>query len=101
MMRGPAAGGNPPLLIGGFVDVEIEGIAMADVYRIPRTALQAGNEVWVVDDGAVGIVPVRILQRTDDDAYVSGALADGQSVITGGLQFAVEGMRVLTGVGSL
>jgi len=100
-LDGPAAGGNPPLLIGGFVDVEIEGIAMADVYRIPRAALQAGNEVWVVDGGAVGIVPVRVLQRDDDQAYVSGALADGQSVITGGLQFAVEGMRVLTGAGPL
>lgn len=100
-LDGPAAGGNPPLLIGGFVDVEIEGIAMADVYRIPRAALQAGNEVWVVDDGAVGIVPVRVLQRADDAAYVSGALADGQPVITGGLQFAVEGMRVLSGAGPL
>ena len=100
-LDGPAAGGNPPLLIGGFVDVEIEGIAMADVYRIPRAALQAGNEVWVVDDGAVGIVPVRVLQRADDAAYVSGALADGQAVITGGLQFAVSGMRVLAGAGPL
>ncbi len=100
-LDGPAAGGNPPLLIGGFVDVEIEGIAMADVYRIPRPALQAGNEVWVVNDGAVAIVPVRVLQRADDAAYVAGALADGQPVITGGLQFAVEGMRVLSGAGPL
>ncbi len=100
-LDGPVAGGNPPLLIGGFVDAEIEGIAMADLYRIPRAALQAGNEVWVVNDGAVAIVPVRVLQRTDDAAYVSGPLADGQSVITGGLQFAAEGMRVLSGAGPL
>ncbi len=96
-LDGPAAGGNPPLLMGGFVDVEIEGIAMADVYRIPRTALQADDEVWLVNDGAVGIVSVSVLQRTDDAAYVAGALADGQPVITGGLQFAIEGMRVISG----
>ena len=96
-LDGPAAGGNPPLLIGGFVDVEVEGVAVADLYRIPRAALQADNEVWVVNDGAVGIVPVRVLQRADNAAYVAGALADGQPVITGGLQFAIEGMSVLSG----
>ena len=95
-VNGPAAGGNPPLLVGEYVDVEIEGIVMANVFRIPRAALQAGNEVWVVNGGAVGIVPVRILQRADDEAYVTGSLEAGQPVITGGLQFAVEGMRVLT-----
>lgn len=97
-VNGPAAGGNPPLLVGEYVDVEIEGVAMANVYRIPRAALQAGNEVWVVGGGGtVGIVPVRIFQRADDEAYVTGALEAGQRVITGGVQFAIEGMRVLTG----
>lgn len=95
-VNGPAAGGNPPLLVGEYVDVEIEGVAMANVYRIPRAALQAGNEVWVVGGGGtVGIVPVRIFQRADDEAYVTGALQAGQRVVTGGVQFAIEGMRVL------
>ena len=97
-VNGPAAGGNPPLLVGEYVDVEIEGIVMANVFRIPRAALQAGNEVWAVDGGGtVGIVPVRIFQRADDEAWVTGALQAGQRVITGGVQFAIEGMRVLTG----
>ena len=97
-VNGPAAGGNPPLLVGEYVDVEIEGVVMANIYRIPRAALQAGNEVWVVDGGGtVGIVPVRIFQRANDEAYVTGALEAGQRVITGGVQFAIEGMRVLTG----
>ncbi len=96
-VNGPAAGGNPPLLVGEYVDVEIEGVAMANMYRIPRAALQAGNEVWAVNGGGtVGIVPVRIFQRADDEAYVTGALQPGQPVITGGLQFAIDGMRVLT-----
>ena len=98
--NGPAVGGNPPLLVGEYVDVEIEGVAMANVYRIPRAALQPGNEVWVVNGGGtVGIVPVRIFQRSDDEAYVTGSLEAGHLVITGGLQFAVEGMRVLTEAG--
>lgn len=94
-VNGSAVGGNPPLLVGEYVDVEIEGVALANVYRVPRAALQAGNEVWVVNGaGEVAIVPVRIFQRADDEAYVTGALEAGQPVITGGMQFAIEGMRV-------
>ena len=60
--------------------------------------MQPGDEVWAVDgDGVVSIVPVRSLQRGDDEVYVAGALEDGQAVITGGIQFATDGMRVRTG----
>ncbi len=90
-------GGSPPLLVGKFVEVEIEGLELEGYYQIPRAALQSGNEVWGVNDGGVvSIVPVQVLQRTNDEVYVTGALASGQAVITGGIQFATEGMRVLT-----
>ena len=91
--------GSPPLLVGKFVEVQIEGLELEGYYQVPRAALQSGNEVWVVNNGgAVSIVPVQVLQRTNDEVYVTGALASGQAVITGGIQFATEGMRVLTGV---
>ena len=93
-----ALDGAPPLLVGKFVDVEIEGLALERYFRVRRAALQPGNAVWTVDDaGAVTIVPVRPLQRGDDELYVTGALEDGQAVITGGIQFATDGMRVRTG----
>lgn len=94
-------GGSPPLLVGKFVEVEIEGLELEGYYQVSRAALQSGNEVWGVnDDGVVSIVPVQVLQRTNDEVYVTGALASGQAVITGGIQFATEGMRVLTGADS-
>ena len=87
--------GNPPLLVGRYVDVEIEGLEPDDYFLVPRAALQAGNEVWVVQDGGVvHIVPVKVLQRTGDRVYVTGTLENGQAVVTGGIQFATEGMRV-------
>ncbi len=90
--------GSPPLLIGKFVDIEIEGLAPERYFRIRRAALQAGNEVWAVSaGGAVSIVPVRALQRGDDEVFVTGDLEDGQAVITGGIQFATDGLRVITG----
>ena len=92
--------GAPPLLVGKFVEVEIDGLELEPYYRAPRAALQSGNKVWIVEDGGlVSIVPVRVLQRRSDEVYVTGALQTGQAVITGGIQFATEGMRVLTEVG--
>lgn len=87
---------SPPLLVGQFVAVEIEGVAPQDYLLIRRLALRPGNEVWAVRQDALTIVPVRVLQRFDDTVYVTGELQDGQEVVVGGIQFATEGMRVRT-----
>ena len=90
--------GRPPLLVGKFVAVEVRGRAPSDYFRLPRAALQPGNQVWTVDDDdTVRIVSVDVLQRSNDEAYVTGALAGGLAVIVGGLQFATDGMAVRTG----
>ena len=88
-------GGTPPLLVGKFVEVEIQGLAPKRYFRVPRAALQPGNEVWVIrDDKKVGIVPVHVLQRGDDEIFLIGALEDAQAVIIGGIRFVTEGMAV-------
>ena len=90
------AGAGPPLLLGEFVEVEITGLAPERFFRAPRAALQPGNELWVVSPGGeVSIVPVQVLQRADDEIFVTGDLSNAQTVITSGIQFAIEGMRVL------
>lgn len=91
----PEAGG-PPLLVGKFVDVELDGVAPEAWFRIRRPALRPGNEVWVVRDDKVTIVPVTVLQRADDDVYLTGALQPGDAAIVGGLQIATDGMEVRT-----
>ena len=96
LRRGTSAGG-PPLLVGKFVEVEIEGLAPERYFRVARAALQPGDQVWAVDDGGtVSIVPVRVLQHGDDEVFVTGALRGGQAAVIAGLQFATEGMRVRT-----
>ena len=94
----PGAGG-PPLLVGKFADVELEGIAPDAYFKIRRPALRPGNEVWVVRDEKVAIVPVTVLQRADDEMYVTGALQPGDAAIVGGLQVATEGMAVRSAAG--
>ncbi len=88
---------GPPLLVGKFVEVMIEGVVPASYFHVRRAALQSGNEIWVVADDAVRIVPVRVLQRVDDEVFVTGALEDGQPAVVGGIRFATQGMAVRTG----
>lgn len=90
--------GDPPLLVGKFAEVAIEGLAPSGYFQVRRAALQPGNEIWAVGrDGVVRIVPVRVLQRGDDEVFVTGAFERGQAAIIGGLQFATDGMAVRTG----
>ena len=91
---GPA---GPPLLVGQFVDVQIDGVAPERYFAVPRAALRTGNEIWAVRGGStITIVPVRVLQRFDDVVYVTGTLEAGQMVVVGGIQIATEGMQVRT-----
>ncbi len=90
-------GSGPPLLVGQFVEVRIDGAAPEPYFTVPRSALRTGNEIWAVrQDSLVTIVPVGVLQRADALVYVTGNLEDRQAVVLGGIQFATEGMVVRT-----
>lgn len=89
----------PPLLVGQFVEVQIDGAAPERYFAIPRAGLRTGNEVWALSGGnLVTIIPVRVLQRADEVVYVTGGLEAGQEVVVTGIQIATEGMAVRTGV---
>ncbi|MCY4429604.1 MAG: efflux RND transporter periplasmic adaptor subunit [Rhodospirillales bacterium] len=90
---------GPPLLVGKFVEVEIDGLAPEEYFRVRRPALRPGNEVWVVDNDTVRIVPVQVLQRSDNEVFLTGELEADQAVIIGGIQLATEGMPVRTDAG--
>lgn len=83
----------PPLLVGQFADVEIQGMEGAYLL-IPRRAVRPGNEVWVVEDGRIRIVLVQVIQRSESDAFVKGALDPGDRVVTDGIDLATNGMEV-------
>ena len=82
--------------MGKFVDVRIDGFAPLEYFRVPRPALRPDNEVWAVRDDMLTIVSVRVLQRYDDEVWVTGALAPGLPVVVGGMDIAAEGMAVRT-----
>lgn len=94
----PFSGSGPPLLVGQFVEIRIEGVAPERYFTVPRAALRTGNEVWALRaNNLVTIVPVEVLQRSDETVYVTGALEADQRVVVSGIQIATDGMVVRTG----
>jgi RND family efflux transporter MFP subunit len=86
---------KPPLTAGLFVEAEISGRLMRDVYVLPRVAIHAGDTVWLLDDEQrLQIRKVALVHRGEDKAYVSQGLRPGDSVITSGLDAVVEGMQL-------
>lgn len=88
-------GGAPPLLLGAFVDVEITGAALDSYAEVPARAVRPGNEIWVVRGGKLEILKVRLIQRSDEVAYiVLPSLAKGGQLVISSLTAPIEGMPV-------
>jgi RND family efflux transporter MFP subunit len=88
-------GAAPPLLVGQFAQVAIDGLELAEYFILPRRALRLGDEVWAIAAGRrVQIVSVTVLQETDEQIFVIGDFTDGQHVIVAGITVATNGMEV-------
>ena len=85
--------GQRPLLIGSFVQVEMEAGVFEDVFVLPRRALRQGNEVFVKDDdGRLRIREVTIAWSDREEVLVSSGLEPGERAIVSRLPGGVEGM---------
>lgn len=92
----PAASTDaPPLLIGAFVEAQIAGAPQGQYAAIASSALRPGNEIWLVRDGKLQIVPVRVIRRGEKLAYIAGdALAGGGRLVTSSLTAPTNNMPV-------
>ncbi|MFO1417438.1 MAG: efflux RND transporter periplasmic adaptor subunit [Methylotetracoccus sp.] len=96
-VRNPYAvrAGQPPLMAGLFVQAEIEGREQADVFVLPIGAVNASQEVLLVDDQRrLHIRRLAVLRSEADRVLVRGGLAPGDRIVTAGVQIPVDGMRV-------
>lgn len=98
------ADGTPPLTIGAFVEAEIIGDALQDVYIVPRAAVRAGNEIILIDQ------PQNTLRRMTVDPLVSNekhivisanaakAPQEGAILCLTPIPFPADGARVLPSI---
>ena len=87
--------GKPPLAVGLFVEAEILGREIAGVYVLPRSAIQANQQVYVIaGDRTIEFRDVEIIRMVDESVYVVGGIDNGELVCLSTINNAVEGMSV-------
>jgi biotin carboxyl carrier protein len=88
---------QPALILGAYVRVEIEAAELADVARIPRSALHDGDKVWIkTPKGKLDIRSVTVSWSDDEHVYIKADLRDGELLVTSDLGTPVQGMAVRT-----
>jgi RND family efflux transporter MFP subunit len=86
---------KPPLIVGLFVTVEIQGSTLPDSAVIPRSGLRQDNVVWVVDDeGRLVFRKVDVARPQGDEVLIKAGLRQGDRVVVSQLKTATNGMRV-------
>jgi RND family efflux transporter MFP subunit len=89
-----AANANKPsVLLGAYVDVEIQGREIDDVIVVDRDVVREGDVVWVMgSDDRLVIKPIDIAYRGREQVYVAGGLEHGDRVVRTNLTAPVAGM---------
>jgi len=83
----------PPMLIGEYVRVIIQGQRLTDVYRIPRSALRDNSTIWLLtDDETLKIMPVETVWRDADHVLMKNGIVPGQRLIVSDLAAPVDGL---------
>ena len=86
-----------PLILGGYVRVEIVGQKLTNVVRVERTALRNGNQVWVMaPDDTLEIRDVRIAWAGNNHVCVDEGLLAGDRLVVSDLGTPVSGMALRT-----
>jgi len=85
---------QPQLLLNDLARVEITGRAARDRVRVPLTAVQDGDRVWVVNENRIEIRPVGIEYLSGDYAVLESGLDGGETLVTTRLTTVTGGMPV-------
>lgn len=89
------SGNRPPLAIGLFVEAEIIGNTVDNVYIMPRSALQANEQIYVLSsEYRLQFRDVNILRTVEEDVYITSGFKSGETICLSTISNAVEGMLV-------
>ncbi len=86
---------KPPLAIGLFVTVLIQGRTLSGSVLLPRSAIHQENSVWIVDgDSRLRFRKVKIARFQGDTVLVSKGLQDGDRLVISPIETVTDGMTV-------
>lgn len=91
---------QPELIIGSFVEVNIEGKPVNAVVRIRRDYVRPNTTAWVMKDGKLQIRKLEVLLTDADYAYVEKGLEDGDQLVITNLSTVAEGVALREDTGN-
>ena len=87
--------GARPLKIGQFVQADIEGKTLEQVFVVPRGTLRAGDTVLLVDDQEqLRSRPVDVVWTDSANAVISTGITTGDRIVTTALGEGLDGTPV-------
>lgn len=88
-------GRRPPLLLGTYASVDIQGAAREGYVVLPRMALRDGDVVYVVKQDTLLVVrPAELLQAIGAEVFVSADIAAGEPVVVSPMNIVTDSMVV-------
>lgn len=93
---GRGSDGGVPMLVGLFVNAEIEGRLLRDVQVIPRAALRENDTVYVIrSDNTLDIRTVSVIHADHDRVVVGRGIRTGEAVVVSAVRAPRQGMEVV------
>lgn len=92
----------PPLLVGMYAGVEIEGLELAEHFVLPVSAVRRDDTIWTVTpEGRLTIAPVEFVRQEGNMAVLlAPQLEEGTAIITSDIALVSDGMRVQVDAGA-
>lgn len=89
--------GELPLLLGSFLQAEVVGRTLENVYALEPAWLRENDRVWIMSDaGELEMRQVEIAYRGERQVLVRGGLNAGERLVVTPINGATEGMLLRT-----
>ncbi len=86
---------HPPLLAGLFVQAQVQGKELQNLFVLPQVAIDASQQILLVDgEQRLHIRHLEVLRNEPDRILVKNGLNAGDRIVTSGIQVPVESMKV-------
>lgn len=88
--------GKPKLMIGTFVEVDIQANKLDNVVRLSRDYIRSNETVWVMKEGKLEIREVDIVLTDNDYVYIRKGLEEGEQIVITDLSTVSNGIGLRT-----
>lgn len=86
---------TPPLKVGQFIEADIKGSLLKDVFAVPSSTLGEGNKVLIVDDtNHLSQRKVHVVWSTNDLVVIDSGLSEGERLSLTPLRYVVNNKAI-------